>query len=173
MRAYGLVHALVLAPCVLGVRVERVGILHDELAPAHEPEARADLVPELHLDLIEVLRQVAVGADLAADEIRHHLLVRRAEAEIAVVAILHAQELAAVLVPAPALDPELRRNDGGHEDLLRPGAIHLLAHDGLEPAHGAEPQRQEVVDAARHLADHAGADEESVAHHLGVGGILS
>src|SRR5262249_11461690 len=39
--------------------------------------------------------------------------------------------------------------------------------------HGAEAEREEVVDAARDLADHPRAHEELVAHDLGVGGILA
>ena len=91
------------------VDVERVRVLHDELAPAHEAEARPHLVAELRLDLVEVHRQVAVRAHLAAHEVGDHLLVRRPEAEVAVVAVLEAQQLLAVLVPAPALLPELGR----------------------------------------------------------------
>src|SRR4029077_16533618 len=115
----------------------------------------------------------AVGADLAADEVGHHLLVRRAEAEVAVVAVLQPQQLAAVLLPAAALDPQLRGNHRGHEDLLRARAVHLLAHDALEAPDGAEPEGQEGVDAARHLADHARTDEEAVSHDLGVRGVLT
>jgi hypothetical protein len=36
--------------------MEGVGIFHDEFAPAHHAEARADLVAELHLDLVEIGR---------------------------------------------------------------------------------------------------------------------
>ncbi len=164
---------LVLALRVGDVDVERVRVLHDELAAAHQPEARAHLVAELHLDLVEVLRQVAVRAYFAAHEVGHHLLVRRAEAEVAVVAILDAQQLLAVVLPAPALLPELGGDHGRHQDLLRPGAVHLLADDVLDPAHGAQPERQEVVDAARDLADHAGAHQQLVADDLGVGGVLA
>ena len=44
-----------------GVGVEGVGVLHEELAAAHEAEARPDLVAELGLDLVEVERQLAVA----------------------------------------------------------------------------------------------------------------
>src|SRR5205823_4617177 len=115
----GVEHVPVLAPRVLDVHVERVRVLHEELAPPHEAEARPDLVPELHLDLIEVLRQITVGADFSPYQIRHHLLVGRAEAEVAVVAVLEPQEFASVLLPAPALPPELGRDDRRHQDLLR------------------------------------------------------
>src|SRR6266446_4424956 len=168
----GVEHVPVLAPRVLDVDVERVRVLHDELAPAHEPEARPDLVAELHLDLVEVLREIAVGANFSPHQVRDHLLVGRTEAEVALVAILHPQELASVLLPAPALPPELGRDDGRHQDLLRAGAVHFISHDVFEAAHGAEPERQEVVDAARHLPHHARAHEQLVAHHLGIGRIL-
>ena len=58
----GVVHLLVLALRVVGVDVEGVRVLHDELAAAHEPEARAQLVAELGLDLVEVQRQLAVAS---------------------------------------------------------------------------------------------------------------
>ncbi len=99
--------------------------------------------------------------------------MRRPEAEIAVVAILEAQQLLAVALPASALLPQLRRAHGRHEDLLRPGALHLLAQDALDLAQHAHAERQEIVDAAGHLADHAGAQQELVTHHLGLGGDLA
>ncbi len=157
---------------VVDVGVEGVGVLHDELAPAHEPEARADLVAELRLDLVEVHRQFAVRADVAADEVGDHFLVRRPEAEVAVVAVLHPQQFLAVLLPAAALLPQFGGAEGRHQDLLRAGAVHLLAHDLFDLAHDAQAERQQVVDAARQLADHAGPHHQLVAHDLGVGGIL-
>ena len=168
----GVVHHLVLAARVGRVDVEGVGILHDELAPAHQPEARTQLVAELHLDLVEGLRQVAVRAHLATHQVGHHLLVRRPEAEVALVAVLQAQQRLAVLVPAPALLPQLRGDDGRHEDLLRAGPVHLASRDRLDAAHDAQAERQEVVDAARDLADHPGAHEELVAHDLRVGRVV-
>ena len=56
----GLEHHPVLAVGVLVVDVERVAVLHDELAAAHQSEARTDLVAELRLDLVEIHRQVLV-----------------------------------------------------------------------------------------------------------------
>ena len=51
------------------VDVEGIGILHQELACAHHPEARADLVAELGLHLVEVHRQLLVAGQLAAREV--------------------------------------------------------------------------------------------------------
>ena len=47
------------------IEVERIGVLHQEFAPAHHAEARPHLVAELPLDVIEVERQVLVGAHMA------------------------------------------------------------------------------------------------------------
>ena len=169
----GVVHDLVLASRVVGVDVEGVGVLHDELAPAHEPEARPHLVAELDLDLVEILRQIAVRAHLAADQVGDHLLVRGPEAEVPPVAVLQPEQRLAVLVPAPALLPQLGGDHGRHEHLLGPGTVHLVAHDRFHPLHGAQAERQEDVDAARDLADHAGTHQQLVAHDLGVGGIVT
>ena len=44
----------------LGVRVEGVAVVHQELAAAHQAEARTDLVAELRPDLVERHRQLPV-----------------------------------------------------------------------------------------------------------------
>jgi hypothetical protein len=67
--------------------MEGVGVLHEELARPHDPEARPDLVAELGLDLIEVGRELLVAPYLAAHQIGDHLLVGGAEAELALVAV--------------------------------------------------------------------------------------
>jgi len=53
---------------------------------------------------------------------------------------------------------------------LGAGAVHLLAHDLFDLAHDAQAERQQVVDAAGQLADHAGPHHQLVADHVGVGG---
>ena len=79
-RGVGVVHL----PVALGERglvgMEAVGVLHDEFARAHDAEARADLVAELGLDLVEVDRQLAVALQLAARQVGDDFLVRRARA---------------------------------------------------------------------------------------------
>ena len=45
---------LITLPGASLVEVEAVGVLHQELAAAHHAEARADLVPELPLDVVEI-----------------------------------------------------------------------------------------------------------------------
>ena len=59
----GVVHVPVALVSALGVRVEGVGVLHEEFLGAHEPESRARLVAELPLDLVDRDGKLAIGAD--------------------------------------------------------------------------------------------------------------
>src|SRR3546814_6462055 len=52
----------------LVVDVEGIGVLHQELAAPHDAEARAHLVAELPLDVVEPLRQVAVALGARSEE---------------------------------------------------------------------------------------------------------
>ena len=45
------------------IEIEAVAVLHQEFAPAHHAEARAHLVAEFPLDMIQDLRQFPVGFD--------------------------------------------------------------------------------------------------------------
>src|SRR5258706_4489383 len=83
------IHVAILAFEVLVIHMEGVGVLHHELARAHDPEARPDLVAKLGLDLIKIQRQLTIGADFLARDIGDHLLVRRAETKVALVAVLY------------------------------------------------------------------------------------
>jgi hypothetical protein len=76
--AVGLVHAVVGDLQGRLVGVERIGVLHDELAAAHQAEAWADFVTELGLDLVQVDRQLLVAAQLVAHQIGDHFFVGRA-----------------------------------------------------------------------------------------------
>ena len=99
--AVGLVHLVVGSDGAGFVDIEGVGILHDEFPAAHQPEARADLVAKLGLDLIQVQRHLPVRAHFAANDIGHHLFMGRSHAEFRFFTVLEAQKLLAVLLPAP------------------------------------------------------------------------
>ena len=165
----GGVHVPVLAGQVIGVEVERIGVLHQEFARAHHAEARADLVAELGLDLVEVDRQLLVAGQLLAGEIGDRLLGRRAVAVFLLLAVADLQQLAAELLPAAGFLPQLARLDGGQQQFDRAGAVHFLAHHALDLAQHAQAQRGPRVQAGGELADHAGAQHQLVADQLGVG----
>ena len=127
------------------VEVEGIGVLHQELARAHDAEARAHLVAELPLDVIEVQRQVLVGAHIAPEDLRDHLLVGRPEQHVALVPVLDAQHLLAIGVVAARFPPEIGRLDRRHQKLDGAGAVLLLADDGIDLV-----QHLQTRAAARH-----------------------
>ena len=90
-------------------QIEGIGILHHEFARAHRAEARADLVAELQLNMIEVQRQVLVGLDGRAEDIGDHLLIGRTIEHRPVLPVLDAQHLLAIGVIAAAFLPEFGR----------------------------------------------------------------
>ena len=102
-------HLVVGVPRRLRGQVEGIGVLHQELAAAHDAEAGPHLVAELPLDVIEIARQVAIGLHAVAEDLRDQLLVGRPVEHLPAVPILEAQHLRAVGVVALALLPEVGR----------------------------------------------------------------
>ena len=161
-------HLVVGVPRAGLVDVERIGVLHQEFAAAHQAEARPHLVPELPLDVVEVERQVLVGPHIGPEDLGDHLLVGRPVEHLALVAVLDAQHLLAVGLVAPAFLPEVGRLDGRHQQFDGAGAVLLLAHDLLDLLQHPQPERQEGIDAGRLLPHHAGAQHQPVGDDLGL-----
>ena len=155
------------------VHVERVGVLHEELAHAQETGFRPRFVAELGLDLIPDLGELFVAAQFAAGDGGHDLLVRHAEAEVAAEAVLQPEHVVAHHVPAAGFLPDLGRIQRGQVHLLPADGVHLLAHDLLDLEERALGQEQVAVDAGGKLAHVAGAQQQLMAGDLGFGGILA
>src|SRR5215831_4191540 len=100
-------HPPVLAVGVGVVHVKGIAVLHDELAAAHQAEARTDLVTEFRLDLKDIQRQLFVAGDDLPDDVGHDFFMRRTQTEVCLLPILEPQELLAIELPAPALVPQL------------------------------------------------------------------
>jgi len=169
-RAIGLPHHFIGLAQRRAVDAEGVGVFHDELAPAHDAEARADFVAELGLDLVEIGRQLTVTAQFVFQQRGDDFLVRRPDAKRALVAVGEAQQLRPVFLPPPRLAPQLGRLHRRHQHLLRAGTVHLFANDALHLAQYIDTGGQPVVDSRGHLADEAGAQHQLVADDFGVGG---
>ena len=155
-------HLVVGMPRAGLVDVERIGVLHQEFAAAHQPEPRPHLVAEFPLDVIEVERQVLVGPHVGPENLGDHLLVGRAVQHVALVAVLDAQHLLAVGLVAPAFAPQVGRLDGRHQHLDGAGAVLLLAHDLLDLLQHPQAQRQKGINSGRLLPHHAGAQHQPV-----------
>ena len=87
------------------------------------------------------------------EDIGDHFLIGRAEQHFAFVAVADAEHFLSVIIIAPAFAPQLRRLDGRHQDLLRPGAVLFFAHNLFNAAQHAQPRRQPGINARRGLAD--------------------
>jgi hypothetical protein len=153
--------------------VERVRVLHRELAPAQQAGARTGLVAVLVLDLIDRQRQVLVRRVEVLHEKREHLLVRRRQQVVGAPAVLQPEDAVAVGGPAAGRLVRLPRQQRREVHLVGAGAGHLLADDRLDPRLDLQAQRQPREDAGRGTPDVAGAHEQPVARDLGVGGVFT
>ena len=162
----GLLHLVVLLLQALLRSGEAVGVLHDELATAHQTKAGAELIAELVLNVVQVDGQLLIGAQLVAHQGRDGLLVRGSENKLAAVAVIKAHELLAIGIDAAGLTPQLGIDHNGHHELLGAGSIHLVAHDVLDLADRAPSKRQVGIQTGGLLADHAGTEQQAVAGEL-------
>ena len=159
-------HLLVRSFKAIRVKVERVGVLHDELARTHHAKAWPDLVAEFRLNLVPVERQLLVTAQLLACDVGHNLFVGRTKAVLTVGTIRHAQQQRAVLVPAPGLLPQFGRMHGRHQEFERACAVHFLAHDHLDLAQHAQTKGHPCEKARGEAPDQAGSQHELMADEL-------
>jgi hypothetical protein len=95
--------------------------------------------------------------------------VRGADHEVALMAILQAQQLGAVLLPAPRFLPKLGGLHGRHEQLEGARAIHFFADDLLDLAQTAQAEGCPGVDAGGESADETGAQHQLMADDLRFG----
>ena len=73
------------------VYIERVCILHDELAAAHQSKTWPDLVAKLGLDLVEIERHLAIAFYLPSHHVGNNFFMGWAHAEAPLLAVLKAQ----------------------------------------------------------------------------------
>ena len=168
----GLLHLVVLLLQALLRGGEAVGVLHDELATAHQAKAGTELVAELVLNVVQVDGQLLIGAQLVAHQGRDGLLVRGAQDELATMTVVKAHKLLAIGVDAAGLAPQLGVDHDRHHKLLGAGSVHLVAHDVLDLADRAPSKRQVGIQTGGLLADHAGTEQQAVAGELSVRRIL-
>ena len=133
------------------VAVQGVGVLHRELAGAQHAGARARLVAFLDLDVVEDLRQLPVGADLARDVVGERLLVGHREHVRRALAVLELEQLLDLI--APGRLPGLGRLQHRHQHLLAADRVHLLAHDRLRPLDHPVAGRQPRIEPGAELPD--------------------
>src|SRR5690606_20142376 len=126
----------------------------------------ANLVAELPLNMVEIQRQVAIRLDVGTEDIGDHLLVGRAEQQVAFVPILDAQHLLAVIIVATAFAPQIGGLDGRHHDFLVAGPVLFLTNDLADLDQHALTEWQPRKAAGSLLPDHAGAQHHAVRDDL-------
>jgi hypothetical protein len=152
--------ALIVGVERVAVAVERVRVLHDELAGPEDAGARARLVALLRLEVVGAERQLPVGANERGHVEGHDLLVRQGQDHLGALAVLQLEHLVDVVAPGAA--PQLGRVEHRREHLLGADRVELLADDPddalVHPPAGGHPRPQPGAD----LADEAGADHQLV-----------
>ena len=167
--AIGGAHPLVTRAHAVGVDIERIRVFHQKLARAHDAEARANLVAELRLDLIQIKRQLAITVDGGAHDFGDDFLVRGAQAKLAPVAVGEAQQFRAVIFQAPRFAPQFGRLHGRQKHFGGAGGVHLFAHDIRHFARRAPTRGQPRINPARQAANEARAQHQAVAGQFGFG----
>ena len=150
-----------------GVHVERVRVLHDELAHAQQARLGTGLVAELGLNLIPDLGKLLVAAQFLAGDRGHDLFMGHAQAKFGALAVFQAKHVVAHHRPAPALLPKFARVERWEEELLA-DLVHFLADDPHDFLGRAIAEEQERVNARAQLSDVSRADEELVTGDLGI-----
>jgi len=130
------------------------------------------LVPELGLQLVPGLRQLAVGGKLLG-EVGEDLLVGHAEHHLGALAVLQPEHLLAHHGEAAALLPDLRGLHARQQELLGADPVHLLPDDPRHLGADRDAERQQAVVAGHELADVAGPQQQPVAGRVRVGRVLA
>ena len=154
------------------IDVHRVGILHGEFTHPEQATLRARLVAKFCLELIPGLGQFLVGPQFAG-EVGEDFFVGHPQAHLGPPTILELEHLAAHLRPTPAALPNFARVERGQPEFLGPGPVHLLANDSLDLVEHAMAQGKQRVDPRHQLAHEASANQQLVAHRLGVSGVIA
>ena len=101
------------------------------------------------------------------------LLVGHRQHHVAAVAVLEPGQLRSDRVVAAARAPDVGGMDDRHLHLLATDRVLLLADHLLDAIVDPLAERQQRIDPGAELAHVAGAKEQSVRRHLGVGGVVA
>ena len=114
------------------VNVEGVGVLHDELAAAQQTRAGARLIAVLGLNLVQVNRQILVGGVQVLDQQGEHFLVGGCKQHVCTLAVLEAEKVIAVLVPAVGCLVVFAGQQCGEVNFLCTDGVHLFRPRGSQ-----------------------------------------
>ena len=159
----GIIHLLIGLIKARFIRIEGIGILHDEFAASHEAEAGPLFITELALDLIKARRQLTVGMELILNEGGNHFFMRWAQAEFSAVAIPHTEHFRPIDIPTAAFLPPLGGLYNRHHDFLRIDGVHFLPDDAFNLLDAFPRQWKVGIKPASNLTDIASTQHQFVA----------
>ena len=155
------------------VKRKGVGVLHNEFAATNQAGTRTELVAILGLNLVQGNRQILVRGIQVLDQQSEHLLMGRRQQVIGLMAVLQAEDVVAVFLPAVGGLIRLAWQQAGEVHFLGVDGGHFLADDVLDLVQHVQPQRQPGPDAGGRLAQVAGTLQQLVGYHIGVGGVFA
>ena len=155
------------------VGVERIGVLHEELARPQQTEARAEFVAVFPVDLVQIDGKVPVARVLPRHQRGDNLLGRRGQRVPVLLAVLDPEHHRAVHLVTAGLLPEIQRLGDRQAHFLRAGLVHFVAHNLGDVAQDASTEREPGVDPRRHPPDQTGPNHQLVARHLGIGRVVT
>ncbi len=155
------------------IGVQAVAVLHRKLAHPDQPGPRPRVVAPFRLDVVDEARELAIGANLPAHQIRHHLFMGHRQHQIAARPIAQPRHLGPDLIPAAGFLPECSRVDHRHRHFLAADRVDFLPHQVLDLRQRAARQRQVAEEAGGKLPDEPGADQQFVAGTLRLGGTFT
>ena len=150
------------------VNIERIGILHDEFAAAHEAEAGTDFVAVFILHLPKDQGHLLIRTQFVAEKRRNQFFMSRPEAVAVVVAVLQLEHFRPVSAPPARFMPDFGRLHDGHHDFLGACSVHFFADDLFYLQRHAAAQGQEAVQAAAVFPQHARFQHILMAGNLSV-----
>ena len=155
------------------VNVERVRVLHHELAAAQNPRARACFIAVLGLNLVDHQRKVLIGGVLPLDHLGEQFLVRGPEQVVRSTTVLQTEQVVPVLGPPTGRLIRLLGDQGGEMHFLKARAVHFLPDDPLDIAKRVITQRQPGEHPGRNTSDVTGPHQQSVAGHFSISRIIA
>ena len=95
--------------------------------------------------------------------------MRGAKAIFALIAVLEAQKLLAVMLPAACFFPQVGGLHHGHEQFTKIGLFHFFAHDAADFFDDPQAKGQVDIQPRCKPTNHARPQQELVADHFRIG----
>jgi hypothetical protein len=115
------------------------------------------------LDVVDELRQLAVGIDLLPGEVGNHFLVGHGQHHVAVATVLEPAHFGTDLIVPARFPPDIGGVNDRHQHFLAADGVDFFPDDLLDLTHGAPAQGQQAEDTGAEGPNHGGAEHQAMA----------